>query len=60
MAASESRVSARRAGLRTWLTIFHLPLVVLVDTPGPKLGIDQELNGLASEIAETINVMLGY
>ena len=38
---------------------FHLPLVVLVDTPGPKLGIDQELNGLASEIAETINVMLG-
>ena len=38
---------------------FHLPLVVLVDTPGPKLGIDQELTGLASEIAEMINVMLG-
>ena len=38
---------------------FNLPLVVLVDTPGPKLGIGQELTGLASEIAEMINVMLG-
>lgn len=38
---------------------FHLPLVVLIDTPGPKLGIGQELNGLASEIAEMINAMLG-
>ena len=38
---------------------FNLPLVVLVDTPGPKLGIGQELTGIASEIAEMINVMLG-
>lgn len=38
---------------------FALPLVVLIDTPGPRLGIEQELNGLASEIAEMINVMLG-
>ena len=38
---------------------FSFPLVVLIDTPGPRLGIGQELNGLASEIAEMINVMLG-
>ena len=38
---------------------FGLPLVVFVDTPGPKLGVAEELNGLASEIAEMINVMLG-
>ncbi len=38
---------------------FNFPLVVLIDTPGPKLGMEQELSGLASEIAETINVMLG-
>ena len=37
---------------------FNFPLVVLVDTPGPKLGVDQEVNGLASEIAEMIDVML--
>ena len=37
---------------------FSFPLVVLIDTPGPKLGIDEELNGLASEIAAMINVML--
>ena len=37
---------------------FRFPLVVLIDTPGPKLGIDQELNGMASEIAEMINIML--
>ena len=37
---------------------FKFPLVVLIDTPGPKLGIEQELNGIASEIAEMINVML--
>ena len=38
---------------------FGFPLVVFVDTPGPKLGIAEELNGLASEIAEMIDVMLG-
>ena len=38
---------------------FGFPLVVFVDTPGPKLGITEELNGLASEIAEMIDVMLG-
>ena len=38
---------------------FGFPLVVFVDTPGPKLGISEELNGLASEIAEMIDVMLG-
>ncbi|MYF78903.1 MAG: acetyl-CoA carboxylase carboxyl transferase subunit beta [Chloroflexi bacterium] len=48
---------ARRAAVMA--TDFRLPLVVLIDTPGPKLGIGQELSGLASEIAETINVMLG-
>ena len=48
---------ARRAAVMA--NDFRLPLVVLIDTPGPKLGIEQELNGLASEIAETINVMLG-
>ncbi len=37
---------------------FNFPLVVLIDTPGPRLGIEQELNGMASEIAEMINVML--
>ena len=37
---------------------FRFPLVVLIDTPGPRLGIEQELNGMASEIAEMINVML--
>ena len=37
---------------------FNFPLVVLIDTSGPKLGIEQELNGMASEIAEMINVML--
>ena len=37
---------------------FNFPLVVLIDTPGPRLGIQQELNGMASEIAEMINVML--
>lgn len=37
---------------------FGFPLVVLIDTPGPKLGILQELHGLASEIAGMINVML--
>ena len=37
---------------------FSFPLVVLVDTSGPKLGIWEELNGLASEIAEMINLML--
>ena len=38
---------------------FRFPLVVLIDTPGPRLGIGQELNGMASEIAQMINVMLG-
>lgn len=38
---------------------FGFPLVVFVDTPGPKLGVTEELNGLASEIAEMIDVMLG-
>ena len=37
---------------------FKFPLVVLIDTPGPRLGIEQELQGMASEIAEMINVML--
>ncbi len=37
---------------------FNFPLVMLVDTPGPKLGIAQEINGLASEIAEMLDVML--
>ena len=59
MAALELRGSVKRAGAANMANDFHLPLVVLVDTPGPKLGIDQELSGLASEIAETINVMLG-
>ena len=36
---------------------FNFPLVVLIDTPGPRLGIEQELNGMASEIAEMISVM---
>ena len=48
---------ARRAAVMA--DDFNLPLVILVDTPGPKLGIGQELSGLASDIAETINVMLG-
>jgi len=38
---------------------FGFPLVVMIDTPGPKLAVAEELNGLASEIAEMINVMLG-
>ena len=37
---------------------FRLPLVIFVDTPGPKLGIGEELNGLSSEIAEMISTML--
>lgn len=37
---------------------FSFPLVVLIDTPGPRLGIEQELNGMSSAIAEMINVML--
>ena len=37
---------------------FNFPLVVLIDTPGPRLGIEQELNGMASEIAEMISAML--
>ena len=38
---------------------FRLPLVTFIDTPGPKLGIGEELNGLSSEIAEMISTMLG-
>ena len=38
---------------------FGFPLVVMIDTPGPKLAVVEELNGLASEIAEMINAMLG-
>ncbi len=48
---------ARRAA--TMAGDFGFPLVVMIDTPGPKLAVAEELNGLASEIAEMINVMLG-
>ncbi len=38
---------------------FGFPLVTLIDTPGPRLGVDQELLGIAGEIAETMDMMLG-
>ncbi len=37
---------------------FRLPVVVFIDTPGPAIGIGQELSGLAGEISETIDLML--
>ena len=38
---------------------FRMPLVMLVDAPGPALGIDQELSGLAESVSELIDLMLG-
>ena len=38
---------------------FRLPLVMLVDAPGPALGIEQELAGLAESVSELIDLMLG-
>ena len=37
---------------------FSLPLITLVDTSGPKLGIDSEERGLANTIATTISEMV--
>ncbi len=37
---------------------FRLPVVAFIDTPGPAIGISQELSGLAGEISETIDLML--
>jgi acetyl-CoA carboxylase carboxyl transferase subunit beta len=36
---------------------FRLPVVTIVDTPGPRLGIDMEQQGLASAIARMIDQM---
>ena len=38
---------------------FRMPLVMLVDAPGPALGINQELSGLAESVSELIDLMLG-
>lgn len=38
---------------------FRMPLVMLVDAPGPALGIEQELSGLAESVSEMIDLMLG-
>lgn len=38
---------------------FRIPLVVFVDAPGPAIGIDQELSGIAEAISELIDAMLG-
>ena len=38
---------------------FRIPLVMLVDAPGPALGIEQELAGLAESVSELIDVMVG-
>jgi acetyl-CoA carboxylase carboxyl transferase subunit beta len=37
---------------------FRLPVISLVDTPGPMLGLDMEQRGLASAISGMINTML--
>jgi len=37
---------------------FSLPLITLIDTSGPKLGIDSEERGLANTIATTISEMV--
>ena len=36
---------------------FTLPVITLVDTPGPELGLDSEREGIAAAIAGTIDVM---
>ena len=36
---------------------FKIPIVTIVDSPGPKLGIDMEQRGLASAIARMIDQM---
>ena len=38
---------------------FRMPLVVLLDAPGPALGMEQELSGLAESVSELIDLMLG-
>lgn len=37
---------------------FCMPLIVLIDTPGSALGIEQELGGLPGEISEMMDLML--
>ena len=37
---------------------FKLPVILLVDTPGPMLGLDMERRGLANAISGMINTML--
>ena len=36
---------------------FTLPVITLVDTPGPRLGLDSERQGIAAAIAGTIDAM---
>ncbi len=36
---------------------FTLPVITLVDTPGPRLGLDSERQGIAGAIAGTIDAM---
>lgn len=38
---------------------FRIPLVMLVDAPGPALGMEQELAGIAEAVSELIDVMVG-
>jgi acetyl-CoA carboxylase carboxyl transferase alpha subunit/acetyl-CoA carboxylase carboxyl transferase beta subunit len=36
---------------------FRLPVITIVDTPGPRLGLEQEHRGLAISMANTIDTM---
>ena len=36
---------------------FTLPVITLVDTPGPRIGLDSERHGIAAAIAGTIDAM---